>query len=207
MATARRFWDKIADRYSKMSISDEEAYRKKLAKTREYLTPQSEVLEFACGTGGTTIKHAPFVKHIYAIDISKRMIEFCEEKLKVANVDNVTFEQNAIENIHPVDGCYDVVMGMSILHLLVNKDLVIRKVFQMLKPGGVFVSSTICLGDYMPFFKFIVPFGRAIGKMPLVRSLKVNELEQSFINAGFTIEHRWQPHKKAAVFFVVRKAV
>jgi 2-polyprenyl-3-methyl-5-hydroxy-6-metoxy-1,4-benzoquinol methylase len=96
-------------------------------------------------------------------------------------------------------------MGMSILHLLENKDVVIRKIHELLKPGGVFVSSTICLGDSMPFFRFIAPLGKAIGKMPLVRSLRVSELKQSFLDAGFVIEHEWQPGKKKAAFFVIRK--
>jgi 2-polyprenyl-3-methyl-5-hydroxy-6-metoxy-1,4-benzoquinol methylase len=205
MAQAISFWDKIADRYSTMPIADEDGYQIKLKKTREYFTPNSKVLEFACGTGGTAIKHAPFVNHIHAIDISQRMVEFCEQKKQDAGVENVHFEVQTIEQLTAVPASYDVVMGMSILHLLENKDVVIRKIHELLKPGGVFVSSTICLGDSMPFFRFIAPLGKAIGKMPLVRSLRVSELKQSFLDAGFVIEHEWQPGKKKAAFFVIRK--
>ena len=31
-----------------------------------------EVLELACGTGSTAIHHAPFVKHILAVDILRK---------------------------------------------------------------------------------------------------------------------------------------
>jgi 2-polyprenyl-3-methyl-5-hydroxy-6-metoxy-1,4-benzoquinol methylase len=205
MAEAVSFWNKVADHYSTMPIADEESYQTKLNKTREYFTPDSNVLEFACGTGGTAVQHAPFVKHIHAIDISERMIGFCEQKKKEAGVNNVTFEAQTIENLSFESESFDVVMGMSILHLLEDKDVVIQKVFELLKPGGVFVSSTICLGDSMPFFRFIAPIGKALGKMPLVRSLRADAVQESFVAAGFKIEHRWHPGKKKAVFFVVRK--
>ena len=74
MDQSARFWDKIAERYSKRPIADEAAYQKKLQVTREYLRPDMEVLEFGCGTGSTAITHAPCVKHIHAIDISPKMI-------------------------------------------------------------------------------------------------------------------------------------
>jgi 2-polyprenyl-3-methyl-5-hydroxy-6-metoxy-1,4-benzoquinol methylase len=205
MAAPTAFWDKVADGYAKMPIADEAAYEKKLAKTREYLTPDTQLLEFACGTGGTAIKHAPFVKHIDAIDISAKMIDYCEEKRQSAKVDNVNFRQDTIESLNAENGQYDVVMGMSILHLLEDKDAVIRKVYNLLKPGGVFISSTICLGDSMPFFKLIAPIGKLFGKMPLVRSLKVDALQTSMLEAGFEVDYRWQPTPKSAVFLIVRK--
>jgi len=59
-----KFWDKIAERYSRQPVADEAAYQKKLQVTREYLKPDMEVLEFGCGTGSTAIAHAPYVKHI-----------------------------------------------------------------------------------------------------------------------------------------------
>ena len=54
-----KFWDKIADKYSKQPIVDEASYQKKLQITQEYFKPDMEVLEFGCGTGSTAIIHAP----------------------------------------------------------------------------------------------------------------------------------------------------
>ena len=61
-----RFWNKLADRYSRRPISDEATYEKKLEITRQYFRPDMEVLEIGCGTGTTAIAHAPYVKHILA---------------------------------------------------------------------------------------------------------------------------------------------
>ena len=98
-------------------------------------------------------------------------------------------------------------LGLSILHLLDNKKEVIAKVHKMLKPGGIFVTSTACIGDtIMRFLKLIVPIGKFFGLMPQVMVFTTKELEDSFTDAGFQIDHQWQPEKGKAVFIVAKKA-
>jgi 2-polyprenyl-3-methyl-5-hydroxy-6-metoxy-1,4-benzoquinol methylase len=100
----------------------------------------------------------------------------------------------------------DVVLGMSILHLLENKEAVIAKVQRMLKPGGVFVSSTACLTGTMKLLKLIVPIGRLFGFMPqVVKFFTPKELEKSLTDAGFNIDYQWQPGRGKAVFIVAKK--
>jgi ubiquinone/menaquinone biosynthesis C-methylase UbiE len=205
MDQSARFWDRIAKRYSKQPIADEAAYQKKLQITRDYFQPDMEVLEFGCGTGSTAIIHAPYVKHIHAIDSSSKMIEIAQGKADAEYIDNITFTVSAINNFSAQDQSLDVVLGLSILHLLDNKEEVIAKVYKMLKPGGVFVSSTACLGDMMKFFKVIAPIGKFLGLMPLVKVFTVRELEDSLTDAGFNIDYQWQPGKNKAVFIVAKK--
>jgi ubiquinone/menaquinone biosynthesis C-methylase UbiE len=206
MGSSSRFWDRIAKRYSKTPVADEAAYQKKLQVTRSYFRPDMEVLEFGCGTGSTAVSHSPHVRHIRAIDISTKMLEIAREKAERAKVENVTFEQTSIEDIVVSDQSLDVVLGLSILHLLENKDEAIAKVYRMLKPGGVFVTSTICIGDTMKFFKLIAPIGKRLGLMPLLKVFTSEELVAGLTDAGFEIDHLWQPGKGKAVFIVAKKA-
>ncbi len=209
-----KFWDKIAESYSKQPITDEAAYQKKLQVTQEYFKPDMEVLEFGCGTGSTAIIHAPYIKHIRAIDVSSKMIEIAQGKAEAQNINNVTFEQLTIEELTVADETFDVVLGLNILHLLENKKEVIAKVYKMLKPGGVFVTSTVCLGDTMKWFKVIASMGIFLGLMPLVKVFTTKELENNLIDAGFTIDYHWQPNKSIrkgvlklkGVFIVAKKA-
>ena len=205
VGTSAKFWDKIAERYSKQPITDEAAYQKKLDVTREYFQPDMEVLEFSCGTGSTAIAHAPFVKHIQAIDISSKMIAIAQGKADAQNIDNVSFAQATIEDFNATDQTFGAVLGLSILHLLEDKEEAIAKIYRMLKPGGVFVASTVCLGDTMKVFKFIGPIGKFFGLMPTVKVFTVKELESSLTDAGFAIDHQWQPGKGKAVFTVAKK--
>ncbi len=206
MDRSAKFWDKIAEGYAKQPVADEAAYQKKLQVTREYFQPEMEVLEFGCGTGSTAIAHAPYVKHIRAIDISAKMLEIARGKADAANVENITFERSTIDEFSAAEQSLDAVLGLSILHLLANKEEVIAKVYEMLKPGGVFISSTACMGDTMlRFLAFIVPIGKLLGLLPLVKAFTRKELEHSLTDAGFEIDHQWQSGKGEAVFIVAKK--
>ena len=201
-----RFWNRIAERYAKRPVADEAAYQKKLRVTREYLQPDMEVLEIGCGTGSTAIAHAPYVKHILAIDISSKMIEIARGKAEADNVENITFKIAAIDELNDADQTFDAVLGLSILHLLENKEDTIAKVHKMLKPGGIFVTSTACIGDTMKFFRVVAPIGKFLGLMPLVKVFTTKELEDSLTNASFAIYYQWQPSKGKSVFIVAKKA-
>jgi ubiquinone/menaquinone biosynthesis C-methylase UbiE len=205
MKTAATFWDRIAARYSKKPVPDEAVYQRKLEVTREYFRPDMQVLEFGCGTGSTAIAHAPFVRHILATDISDRMLEIARGKAADAAVDNVTFHQATLEELDEPDESFDVVLGLSILHLLEDKEAAIARVRRLLKPGGVFVSSTVCAGDTMRWIKLIIPVGRRLGLMPYVGVFTSDELVTAMGAAGFEIDHRWQPGRGKALFLVARK--
>ena len=201
-----KFLDKIAERYSKRPIADQDSSEKKLQVTLEYLRPDMEVLEIGCGTGSTAITHAPHVKHIQAIDISSKMIEIAQGKADANNVKNVTFKRSAIDEFNASDQTFDAVLGLSILHLLENKEEAISKINKMLKPSGIFVTSTACLGDTMKFFKVIGPVGKFFGLMPLVKVFTTKVLEDSLTDAGFAIDYQWQPGKGKSMFIVAKKA-
>lgn len=203
--SSRRFWDRSAARYARRPIADEAAYQAKLTKTRECLRPDMEVLEFGCGTGSTALSHAPYVRHIRAIDISPKMLEIAQGKAEAAGVGNVTFEAAAIDGFQAPDGSFDAVLGLNILHLLADKDAAIAKVRRLLKPGGVFVSSSACIGDMTFLLRPFLAAGRFLGFFPLVNVFSKRQLTESLTTAGFVIDHLWQPGKGKSVFIVARK--
>ncbi|MCK4860572.1 MAG: class I SAM-dependent methyltransferase [Rhodobacteraceae bacterium] len=200
-----KVWDRFANRYAKSPVSNEAAYQEKLKITRTYFTPESEVLEFGCGTGTTAVSHTPFVKHIHAIDVSSKMLEFAKVKADAAGVSNITFTCANIEGFADSGTVYDVIMGHSILHLLEAKEAVIATVYKMLKPGGVFVSSTVCISGNKTFLRAGLAIGSRLGLLPLVNFFSVDDLAKSLTNAGFTIDRQWLPENSDAVFIVAKK--
>jgi ubiquinone/menaquinone biosynthesis C-methylase UbiE len=203
---AARFWDKVADRYARRPVGDEAAYQHKLQVTQDYLRPDMDVLEFGCGTGSTAIVHAPFVNHILATDVSSKMIEIARRKAETADANNVTFKVAAFDELTGPDASYDAVLGLNILHLMRDPGAAIAKAYGLLKPGGVFISSTACLSDTMGYIRFIAPVARLLGLFPLLRIFSTKDLEKSLTKAGFTIEHQWQSGKGKPVFIVATKA-
>lgn len=201
-----RFWDRIADRYARKPVADEDTYQIKLRMTRTYFRRDMDVLEFGCGTGSTAIAHAPYVRRIEATDLSPRMIAIARRKAAKAGVSNVRFGAVPVEALDAAERRFDAVLGLSVLHLLEDRRAVLAKVHDLLKPGGVFVSSTACIADMMPVFKYIAPVGRALGLFPPLKIFNATQLRADIEAAGFEIEHDWQPGRRKALFLVARKA-
>ncbi|MEM8789404.1 MAG: class I SAM-dependent methyltransferase [Pseudomonadota bacterium] len=201
-----RFWDRIAARYARQPVADETAYRRKLEVTQSYFQPDWQVLELGCGTGSTALAHAPHVAHILATDLSTRMLEIGRSKAALAGVRNVTFRQAAVEDFDAPPESFDAVLGLSLLHLLADERAALAKIRGLLKPGGIFVSSTVCMKDMTGvFFRLILPVGRALRVFPMVRSFSADTLRSNLRAAGFEIDHDWRPAPGKALFLVARK--
>jgi len=195
----------MARRYARTPVSNEEAYQKKLEMTGRYLSPATELLEFGCGTGTTAVHHAPGVKHILAIDISANMLEIARERAAQAGVDNITFQEAAIDSFDAPDASFDVIMGMSILHLLADREQALNKVYRMLKPGGYFISSTVCMANVARGWKLLIRLFSLLRILPRLTFFQREQLLDCIASAGFDIVEDWQPSANEAVFVVARK--
>lgn len=200
-----RFWNFIAPRYARRPVADQAAYETKLARTDSYLRADHEVLEIGCGTGTTALHHAPRVARLLATDISPRMIEIARGKAEATSIDNVSFEVSGINALDTTKR-YDVILAHSILHLLVDVPKTLRQLHRMLKPGGLLISSTPCIGDTAAWFGWVAPLGHALGLLPRVNVFRESEFMQWFAEAGFDVEEVWQPKPKASHYIVARAA-
>ncbi len=200
---AQKFWDKNAERYAKSPVRDDQIYQEKLSKTQEYLTTGSVVLELGCGTGTTALHHAPRVKQIIATDISNNMIEIARKKAREAGIENVEFKQATVEDLSAESASFDAILALNLIHLLDDPVACIRKVYGLLKPGGVFVTSTVCLGDRLfSFWHILIPAMQLLGKAPPVQYIKRAKLEKELANAGF-LEVFTRPAAKSEAAFIV----
>lgn len=207
MPDKAKVWNKMADKYSRQPIANQKAYEIKLDLTREYFTPESNVLEFGCGTGSTAILHAPYVKHIDAIDVSERMIEIATAKLEPEGVANVDFAVADMDSFRATPDSYDVALGLNILHLLDDRMAAMQQVYAALKPGGYFVSSTMCLREKLIFrlMEPLFPLMYAIGQWPRVFRFNAKRLQSDIESIGFKTVHYWQPGNGPVLFIVGQK--
>ncbi|MEL6477038.1 MAG: class I SAM-dependent methyltransferase [Pseudomonadota bacterium] len=204
MAHSARFWDWIAPRYARSKISNTEEFDRKRQMTSHHLTAKDRVLELGCGTGTIALIHAPEVAEILATDISETMLDIARRKAEEAGVQNVTFTQADIDLIGE-EAQFDAALAFSLLHLLEDRDRAIGKVFRLVRPGGLFISTTFCMADRLWWVGLIAPIGRALGLLPLIRLFRREDLERSITDAGFEIVETWQPSPKKPVFFIARR--
>lgn len=200
-----RFWDRFAARYARKPVPDEAVYQEKLRRTRALLSPRSQVLELGCGTGATAIAHAPWAQHVCGIDSSGEMIRIARERAAAADARNVSFDKAAIETYSAPEASFDVILALSVLHLLPDWRGAIAKVSMLLKPGGCFVSNTTCVSSRFNPLALLLPVTHAVGLTPHVSFIRPDALDQAHAEAGLTIERRWRPPGTNTHFLVARK--
>ena len=203
--TQDQFWDKVATRYSQQPISDQQTYARKLEATQSYMRPDMRILEIGCGTGSTAIQHAPHVSEIDATDISSAMINIGKERAAKAGVTNIEFSTQSIETLSAGAYQYDMVLALNVVHLLKDHRAAIEKIHNLTKPGGLFISSTVCLGDRMRLLRPVIAVMQWIGKAPYVSFLKSEQVTSEIMDAGFAIEERWNHGRMNTLFMVARK--
>lgn len=202
----RQFWDKIAAKYAARPVGDEAAYQRKLDETRALLRPDMSLLEIGCGTGTTALAHAPHVHDIRAVDVSGAMLDFGRKAAAERGITNVQFDRAAADTLDPPPASRDMVLMLSLLHLLDDPDAAIAMAARTLKPGGYLVTSTMCMADHMQIVKPVIAVMRWFGQAPdIVRFLRQDDLLAMIERAGLTVETCWRPGKRSASFIIARK--
>lgn len=186
------FWDKMADGYSRQPIADMAAYEYTLNRTRSHLGANDRVLELGAGTGGTARLLAPGVAHVTATDLSPNMTAIGRTKAADEGISNVTFRAASVEEALADETLFDAVLALNLLHLLHDPEDVAKKVHARLKPGGLFISKSVCLPVGRAPLKFTLikaalPIARALGKAPYVNFMRIDALEAHITRAGFDI--------------------
>ena len=188
MKSPVHFWNFRAQNYDEMiGPMYEEAYRRTAELSLKHLSPDHRVLDFACGTGIVTVAVAPHVDSIRAIDISDEMVKRAAEKVAAQGLSNVEVTQTDLFDPSLEEGSFDAVMAFNVLLYVENFEEVMKRIAALLKPGGVFLSATDCLGwnfSKAARTKFI---RSRTGKMPYVGFFSRKGLEQKIEKAGFEV--------------------
>lgn len=208
MSTDATFWNDLAEEYAAKPVENPDAFERKIAITKSHMGPQSTVLDIGCGTGSLALRLAPHGAQIHGLDLSEEMIRIANRKAEAKQVDNVTF------HVGPFDGTFtafgpetlDGVCAYSILHLVPDREAALGQIFQLLKPGGFFISSTVCLGETWVPYRPILGMMRFLGKAPMVNIFPRRQLEAEVRDAGFeALEFPDVGSKATTAFMVARK--
>jgi ubiquinone/menaquinone biosynthesis C-methylase UbiE len=140
MNKSEEFWDRSADNYDKTEQRFEHIHRKSRENARKHLKGNDIVLDYGCGTGATTCELASQVKEIQAIDISSKMIEAANEKAVASNIENVSFVRTDIFDEKFKEESFDAILAFNMLHTIPNPWDAVKRVHELLKPGGLFIS-------------------------------------------------------------------
>ena len=150
------------------------------------------------------------MKEIHAIDISPKMIEIAKQKAVASKVKNIHFVQTDIFDERYKKESFDVILAFNMLHTVADPQIVMRRVYALLKPEGLFISVTPCLREKMAFLVNIqiqlVRILCKIGVIPIpIRRLNSSELDDLLVNRDFQTIDTEKLYKGASSYYVVAK--
>lgn len=207
MTADAKFWDQLADKYAKQPVANPSAFERKQAITRDHLRPDSRVLEIGCGTGSLALALSPFAGQIEAWDFSGEMIRIAKQKAEAQGVTNVHLHQGSLDGPAPYPPAqFDAALAYSILHLVPDRRHTLQTIFQLLKPGGVFISSNVCLAEGFIPYGIIIGALRWLGKAPHVYLYDRATIFRELREAGFVeVEEREVGAGRTVAFIVAKK--
>ncbi|MDA3911106.1 MAG: methyltransferase domain-containing protein [Bacteroidales bacterium] len=210
ISKTQKFWDKQAKRYDYSERQFDSVFKEVVLKTKNNLTIDDNVLDFGCATGTKTLELADSVKHIHGLDISSEMINEANKKLNDSNFKNVSFTQGDIFDNDYEEASFDKIISYGVIHLLTDSDKIIRRLYDLLKPNGLFISTTACLKDKMAF-KNSLEFNaylliKKLGIFPLHLNMFMPEnVEKIISDQGFKIVKAETIFHGITISFIIAK--
>lgn len=181
-----RFWNNLAETYAAKPVDNPDAFDRKTEVTVALVEPGHTVLDVGCGTGSFCLRLAPTGAQVHGLDLSDEMVRIARSKAE--GIENVQF------HVGPFDGTFDAfgpgslegLFAYSLLHLVPERAALLQRAFALLRPGGYFVASTVCLGEsWVPYAPMLLAM-RLIGKAPWVAAgLSKSMLHEEVRAAGF----------------------
>lgn len=173
------FWDRIANTYAKKPIKDQTAFDNMVKNIRKHVKESDTVLDFGCGTGTYSIAIADKVKSIHATDISEKMLAIATERAHERSIDNINFEHVGIFDTKLQPASYSVVLACNVLHLQQDLNKVLQRINELLMPGGLLISKTVCAGEKFSLVTLLMkPFSK-LGILPYINCFSFAQLQAS----------------------------
>lgn len=204
MKESHWFWNFVAKRYDRHSHADK-GYDRAIERFAEYLQPDDTVLDYACATGVIAFKVATRVKLVHAIDTSAKMIELGQKRVRESKTTNVIFERRSLFDEELITASYDAVLAFNILHLLEDARHAVGRAVDLLKPGGILVSSTPCLGDAGLFLRSLPPLISKLGVLSYLRRLNGTTVKAMQLDAGLEVLTHVRRDESIPIFFAVAR--
>ncbi len=203
---AEKFWDSVSKRFGNPNqTSNSPALLSVKQHSDKYFTSTNTVLDFGCGAGDITLEIARKTLKVYGIDYSQGMIDAAIQKSKEKNTKNVDFLKTDLFDISFQNNSFDVVTAFNVLHYLTDKKRNYNRIYELLKPQGLFLSSTACLGERYSLVRFLMSILTNIGIVPKMIFYKTSELESEIEKAGFSIIETFNITKLPERFIVAKK--
>ncbi|MDA8296857.1 MAG: class I SAM-dependent methyltransferase [Actinomycetota bacterium] len=149
IARQRRFWNRRAASWDHGAWDNPGLVRVVEQVVKEAApAPDEAAVDLGCGSGQLTLKIAPLVSSIVAVDVSQAMIDLLEENARRSGISNVSGRVAAVEHLDLGAASVDLVVSNYVLHHLRDEDkaVLVRHAASWLRPGGRLVIGDMMFG-------------------------------------------------------------
>jgi ubiquinone/menaquinone biosynthesis C-methylase UbiE len=199
------YWNKRAATYDEQVMGEyADANEKTVSMSLAYLKDTDEMLEIACGTGVMTLGIVNHVSHLTAIDISSAMLDRLREKAQGRT--DLTLMHTDIFDHEFDDKQFDVIAAYNVLLYMENIDEVLHRIHSLLRPGGMFLSASDCVGGLDNEDAKEKRRRVEKGELSFVGFFTPEELVKTIEEAGFTVLESENIHDGTPNQFIAAKA-
>ena len=133
------------------------------------------------------------------------MIYSAKNRAVEQNINNIKFIRTNISDKSFQGFSFDIITAFNMLQYVTERQQLYSAIYQNLKPQGLFISSTACLGERKSMIRFMLT-GMSILKIgPDIGFYKASELEHEIQTSGFTIIEAADIAKLPERFIIARK--
>lgn len=139
------------------NLDEVKKYDERMSKFRDIKTEITEILEstnlkkehtfleFGCGTGELSIEASKRCKKVYAVDVSRTMLEYARQKAKSNGCNNIEFVNAGFLNYNHSGEKVNVIVSQLALHHLPDfwKQIALKNIFDIMAEGGKFFLRDI----------------------------------------------------------------
>ena len=147
------------------------------------------------------------MKELYAVDTSSKVIRIAKEAAAERKIENIHFTHTAIFDEWYKKESFTVVTSFNVLKFIEDLDSVVHRIHDLLKPGGLFISATGCLGEKKTFLTMLLSLLSRIGIVPFMQFYKISELENILTAGNFQIVESEKLHHTQPNSFIVAKKI
>ena len=207
MFKSEKFWNRLSKGFDRSDKKPASGPSRLVENTIHYLNSNDIVLDVGCATGAYTFQFAELVKEIYGIDISSKMIKSAKRRTLDLKIENMDFFYTTIFDDRFKKESYDVILAFNVLHFFEDNQLAVKRINELLKPGGTFISTTACLGEENSFVSIILKFFVKIGIVPLMHFYKISDIKQLLESGNFQIIENSNYSKTSSNCYIAAKKI
>jgi ubiquinone/menaquinone biosynthesis C-methylase UbiE len=191
-------WDQLARAdaiYSICATTQQKQFerwgREEADRIRQWITPESLVLDVGCGIGRVEKHLAPHCRELHSVDVSEEMLHQARKRL--ASSTNVFFHHTSATDLSFTrSGTFDLVFSLLVLQHIEKEDafLSLCEICRVLKPGGLAYLQFPSLFADVYFESFVQTARMTERPMHRMRLYTPQEVYFLLDKIGFNFEDR-----------------